>query len=203
MDKQISLFPQNTTLAKTILIVLVSMSIYDSAGEASSKEKMLLKEEEQLTSGQSFFQRREKDSPLTLPVERNEMTKPSVLDALPKDLSPLKYSQELMTTVIDSGFRWKNIHQVISKVKKELKEVEECISGNRQENLEEELGDLLLATVTLCTYLQEDPEESLSCAIKKFEKRFRKVEENLNKTNMNMKNMTLEQILEAWKKAKA
>lgn len=130
------------------------------------------------------------------------MAMPSVLDTLPKNLSPLNYSQELTETLIDSGFKWENIGQVISKVSEELKEVEDCIAGNRQENLEEELGDLLLAAITLCTYLQKDPEASLNSATKKFEKRFRKVEENLHNKNMNMKNMTLEQLLAVWTKVK-
>ena len=78
----------------------------------------------------------------------------------------------------------------------------DCLQQDNQETLKEELGDLLLATVTLCIYLKHDPEKSLSNALQKFEGRFRKVEEVFKNENKNMKNASLEELLNAWKRAK-
>lgn len=200
MYKEFSSFIKRNPLAKLLLIIFY---IYSATAEASSNEKMLLKEEETLALTNISSQKKERDSKMTHFMHENETAKPSILDTLPKNLTPLKYSQKVIETVVDNGFKWENIHQVIRKVKEELKEAEECITNNKQENLEEELGDLLLAATTLCTYLQTDPEESLKRATEKFEKRFRKVEEEFNNKKMNMKNATIEEILRAWQRAKS
>lgn len=70
------------------------------------------------------------------------------------------------------GFYWENFGQLMDQVLSECKEVSEAhILGNR-EFLEEEVGDLIQAAISLAVYCKLDPREALRKSIEKFQKRY-------------------------------
>ena len=60
--------------------------------------------------------------------------------------------------------------------------------------LEEEVGDLLFATVNLARHLGTKAETALQKANVKFERRFRQVEQIIAAQGMNMSDATLDQM---------
>ena len=71
-----------------------------------------------------------------------------------------------------------------------------------EQKLEEEIGDLLFATVNLSRHLGSKAETALQKANDKFERRFRQVESIIAEQGLSMPGATLEQMEEAWQQVK-
>ena len=71
-----------------------------------------------------------------------------------------------------------------------------------ESKLEEEIGDLLFATVNLSRHLGHKAENALQAANRKFERRFRQVEEIVQQSGLRLEDATLEQMEEAWQQVK-
>lgn len=113
-------------------------------------------------------------------------------------LPALLRAEKLQRKAAKIGFDWPNEAPVLAKVMEELEEFAKA--GTSQEK-EEEMGDLLFALVNLARHHQINPEEALRKANKKFERRFRRVEELTGATSD--KRYPLPLLDEAWDKAKA
>ena len=72
-----------------------------------------------------------------------------------------------------------------------------------RQKLEEEIGDLLFATVNLSRHLGSKAETALQKANDKFERRFRQVEQIIADRGLEMQEATLEQMEAAWQQIKA
>ncbi|MGQ0287249.1 nucleoside triphosphate pyrophosphohydrolase [Pasteurellaceae bacterium 22721_9_1] len=106
----------------------------------------------------------------------------SILDNIPHAFPALLRAQKLQKQCAKVGFDWNNINDVINKLHEEIDEVKQEINQPERnvERINEELGDLLFATVNLSRHLNCNAEESLRQANHKFERRFRSVEQKLN-----------------------
>jgi len=71
------------------------------------------------------------------------------------------------------------------------------------DKLEEEIGDLLFATVNLSRHLGSKAEVALQKANDKFERRFREVEAIVAQQGLTMAQATLAQMEAAWQQVKA
>ena len=69
-------------------------------------------------------------------------------------------------------------------------------------DIEEELGDILLAVVSLARHLRVDPELALRRGNTKFEKRFHYIEKKLEKQSKKPEKTTLEEYEFLWQEAK-
>ena len=81
----------------------------------------------------------------------------------------------------------------------EFKEFKEATQEADREHMEEEFGDILFATVNLARWNKIDAEQALLKANKKFEKRFRKMEELATKP---LTEYSFEEYDALWKQAK-
>ena len=98
------------------------------------------------------------------------------------------------------GFDWDKKEQVFKKIEEEVIELKEALDS--QKGIEEELGDVLFSIVNLSRHLNLDPEKTLKLSIEKFSKRFKSIEKELNKKNIKMKNLSLEELDKIWEKNK-
>tara|TARA_Y100000768_G_scaffold133287_1_gene99171 strand:- start:6209 stop:6976 length:768 start_codon:yes stop_codon:yes gene_type:complete len=132
-------------------------------------------------------------------IEKNRQ---SILDGMPKSLSSLIVAQRYQDKTGAVGFEWENYNQAMDKVDEELNELKEAIKNNNQENIEEEIGDLLITVVNLSRFFNVSAELALKKANQKFFKRFNYIENIIEKNNQKMEDISLKELLNYWKEAK-
>ncbi|WP_439243260.1 nucleoside triphosphate pyrophosphohydrolase [Lonepinella sp. BR2474] len=105
----------------------------------------------------------------------------SILDNVPHAFPALLRAEKLQKKCAKVGFDWTELQDVLNKVQEELEEVKQELNQPHldQTKIQEEVGDLLFATVNLSRHLKCQAEESLRQANHKFERRFRAVEQKL------------------------
>lgn len=118
-----------------------------------------------------------------------------LLGSIPKALPALQRAEKVQKRAARVGFDWDHVAGAWDKVYEELGEVR---AEKTQPRLKEELGDLLFAIVNVARKLDIHAEEALQEANAKFGRRFSKIEKELVK-----KKLTLKEMDDLWNKAKA
>ncbi|WP_397451853.1 nucleoside triphosphate pyrophosphohydrolase [Pseudomonas sp. NA-150] len=126
----------------------------------------------------------------------------SLLDDVPTALPALSRSAKLQKRAAQVGFDWPDALPVLDKVREELDEVLEAMADNDAEGIADEVGDLLFSVVNLARHLKVDPESALRAANRKFERRFRFIEQALRETHRPIENCGLEELDALWGEAK-
>ncbi len=136
--------------------------------------------------------------------ERAEKALHSVLDDIPQALPALMKAQKIQKRCASVGFDWNTLGPVLDKVYEEIDEVmhEARQAVVDESKLEEEIGDLLFATVNLSRHLGHKAENALQAANRKFERRFREVEAIVQQRGLRLEDATLEQMEDAWQQVK-
>jgi ATP diphosphatase len=100
------------------------------------------------------------------------------------------------------GFDWPNINPVLDKIEEEIAEVRQALAdGGDKKEMEHEIGDLIFACVNLARHAEIDPEVAVRSVNKRFEKRFRRVEE-LAVLEGGLQTKSLEEMDLFWDQAK-
>ena len=128
--------------------------------------------------------------------------KKSVLQGVPRGLSSVIKAQRIQEKAAGVGFEWEQTEQVIDKVKEEWGEFEEEVQKGSISKMEEEFGDLLFSLINLSRFLNINPENALEATNKKFIKRFQYIEEQAQKANTSLSEMSLEEMDQLWNAAK-
>jgi len=126
-------------------------------------------------------------------AERANHADTSALAGVALALPALERAGKLQKRAARTGFDWPTIEGPIAKILEELDE----IAAAPPEAVEEEVGDLLFAVVNFARHLKIDPEEALRKASRKFERRFRAIEQAPG-----FAAMTLDQQEALWVEAK-
>ncbi|WP_212410006.1 nucleoside triphosphate pyrophosphohydrolase [Erwinia sp. E602] len=137
--------------------------------------------------------------------ERADKAQHSALDDIPAALPALMRAHKIQKRCSNVGFDWTTLGPVLDKVYEEIDEVmhEAKQAVIDEQKLEEEIGDLLFATVNLSRHLGKKAETALQKANTKFERRFRQVEQIITAQGMSMPQATLEQMEAAWQQVKS
>ncbi|MFA3777526.1 nucleoside triphosphate pyrophosphohydrolase [Yersinia sp. 1652 StPb PI] len=136
--------------------------------------------------------------------ERAEKALYSALDDIPDALPALMKAHKIQKRCAAVGFDWDTLGPVLDKVYEEIDEVmfEARQAVVDEEKLGEEIGDLLFATVNLSRHLGHKAENALQAANRKFERRFRQVEQIVTASGKSMERATLEEMEAAWQQVK-
>jgi len=126
----------------------------------------------------------------------------SIVDNVPKHMPALQKAQKIQKKVARVGFDWEVIEDVIAKVHEELEEVKDAINNKEREQIAEEIGDLLFATVNLSRFLKLDSEDLLRKSISKFIGRFKKVEMQIAGSGKNIEECSVKELDDIWNKIK-
>ena len=126
----------------------------------------------------------------------------SILDGIPNTLSPLIVSHRLQDKSAAVGFEWNSIDEAIEKVDEELNELKSGIKNQDKDNIEEEIGDLLITIVNLSRFLNISSELALKKANKKFYNRFTSLEKLILLDKKIINDLSLDELMEYWKKVK-
>lgn len=134
--------------------------------------------------------------------ERGARQQHSVLDEIPQALPALNRAAKLQKRAANVGFDWADAEGVLDKIEEEIAELRQAIRGGRHTEVLDEAGDLLFAQVNLCRHLKLDPEQALRGSNRKFERRFRYVEAQVNQQRGDFSSYTLEELDAFWNQAK-
>ena len=120
--------------------------------------------------------------------EKSQQTYTDTLNAVAKSLPALWRAEKVQKKAKKAGFDWPDAQGAVDKLSEELSELREAIAQGT--NVEEELGDLLFAAVTL------------NAATEKFISRFAKVEELAKAQGQDMAQMSLTELDKLWEAVK-
>ena len=126
----------------------------------------------------------------------------SALDGVPDHLPNLQRAQKLQRKAARVGFDWNEVSDVLPKIDEEIAELKASIRENNREDIELEIGDLLFSIVNLCRFLDVRAEEALRKANRKFVRRFKAMESELDRRGDSFKDYDLAGLDEIWDKAK-
>lgn len=129
----------------------------------------------------------------------------SYMAGIPRGMPALLRAYRIQERAAKPGFDWPkgDVSPVLAKVEEELAELKKAMAEGKKENIAEELGDLVFASVNLSRHMGIDPEINLHAACEKFDRRFRMVEKYVEKSGRAWKDFTLGELDEFWNMAKS
>jgi ATP diphosphatase len=129
--------------------------------------------------------------------------RPGALASVPLGLPALARAAKLQGRSARVGFTWGGAPDYWRKLDEELGELREVhAAGGPPERLREELGDVLFVVVGLARALGVDAEEALRAANRKFETRFRHVEQALTAGGRRIEDTSASELWKLWEEAK-
>ena len=128
--------------------------------------------------------------------------KKSVLEGVPKSLPAIVKSFRIQEKVRGIGFDWDNKSQVWEKVLEEIEELKVEVEKGDNDRIESEFGDVLFALTNYARFIDVNPEDALERTNKRFIKRFQIMEKLIEKENLSLDQMNLEQMDIYWEQAK-
>ncbi|AWX14475.1 nucleoside triphosphate pyrophosphohydrolase [Mergibacter septicus] len=136
--------------------------------------------------------------------ERQEKAQYSVLDNIPLALPALVRAEKVQKRCAKVGFDWDSVSPVVEKIQEELDEVRQELirEPQNQQAIAEEVGDLLFAMVNLSRHLDLPAEHLLRKATQKFERRFKKVEQEVKQQQKTFEMMNLVELDLIWDQVK-
>ena len=129
----------------------------------------------------------------------------SLLNGISKSMPNLLRAYEIQKKAAKVGFDWQEITPALEKVKEELEEFENEITGEAKNlvNAKKEFGDILFAFVNVARFLDIHPEEALFETNEKFIRRFQFIEAEVKKSNKPIEDHSLEELDRFWDEAKS
>jgi ATP diphosphatase len=123
----------------------------------------------------------------------------SVLDGVATSLPAASRAVKLQNRAARVGFDWTNPRDILAKIKEETAELEaEMGIEKNKDAVEDEFGDLFFALVNLARRLEVDPETALRRTNRKFERRFREIENRLKAQGRNIADASLDDMESLW-----
>lgn len=129
----------------------------------------------------------------------------SALDGITKGIPALLRAEKLQKRAARVGFEWPDIGGVLDKIEEEIAELRAELADNQQRDtkrMEDELGDVFFALVNLARTMEINPESALRHTNNKFEKRFKYIEQHLDKDGKSPSDSTLGEMMALWLKSK-
>jgi len=124
------------------------------------------------------------------------------LKHVPRCMPGLIRAEKVQKKAGKVGFDWDDVELAMEKVIEELQEIKDVYKNSDVSKIQEEVGDLIFATVNIARLLDIDPEFAVNYTIDKFIKRFQFIEESGIKKGIDMKEMTLEEMETLWSESK-
>lgn len=126
----------------------------------------------------------------------------SILEGVPETLPSLLRAHRLQDRAARVGFDWVKVDDVLEKLDEEMKEFKKALEGKRQDEIEDELGDIFFMLVNVSRFMSINPEDALRKTIAKFISRVRYIEMKAADQRRKLSDMTLEEMDTLWEEAK-
>lgn len=134
---------------------------------------------------------------------KGQTTFTETLESVPKTFPALMKAQKVGKRAAKSGMDFADITSAIECLKSEIAELEAAVASGNSAEIEEELGDVMFSCTNIVRKTEADAEMLLTDATNKFIKRFAKTEELIRLNEIEMTSLSIEELDEYWKQAKA
>jgi len=126
----------------------------------------------------------------------------SILEGVPETLPSLLRAHRLQDRAARVGFDWVKVSDVLEKLDEEMKEFKKALKGERQNEIEDELGDIFFMLVNVSRFMGINPEDALRKTIAKFISRVHYIEMKAADQRRKLSDMTLKEMDTLWDEAK-
>ena len=128
----------------------------------------------------------------------------SLLDGISTTLPALTRAIKLQQRAAKIGFDWPSIYPAFEKMYEEIEDLKiEIEADNPDKNkIQDEIGDILFVATNIARIAGHEPETSLMLANRKFERRFKQMEDLSRNNTQNLKDLSLEELDSYWVMAK-
>lgn len=135
----------------------------------------------------------------------------SILDAVPAGLPALMRAYRISERAARAGFDWDDIAGVMDKVEEEWGELKTALKersrrpddASRHEDVALEFGDILFTLTNVARFAKIHPETALSGSTRKFEARFRHMEQMAAESGRSIETVPRNELEEMWGAAKS
>ncbi len=135
-------------------------------------------------------------------TERQGKQQSGILDDIPVSLPALTGAQKIQKRASRVGFDWADLAGVFEKLEEEICELKEALVEGEKAAIESELGDVLFCVVNLARHLDFDAETAMRGATRKFEGRFRLMEEQAIASGSRLEDESVSTLEARWQTAK-
>lgn len=136
-------------------------------------------------------------------IKAEEKKEEGFFSSLPDEFPALQAAWRIQQRAASVGFDWPDIKGALEKMYEEMGEFQQALNSGDKENREIEAGDVLFSIVNIARIADMEPELLLRQANRKFVKRFERMRELLIETGISLGGADLQQMEEAWQKAKS
>jgi MazG family protein len=136
-------------------------------------------------------------------IKAQEKAGRGVLDGVPKALPALLRASRVGEKAARVGFDWPDREGARAKLDEELAELDAAVRGTDKQRVEQELGDVLFALVSVARKLDVDPEAALRGTLDRFGQRVRWVEARVKEGGQDLSALDAAALDALWEQAKA
>jgi len=134
--------------------------------------------------------------------EKNQVNQKSILDSIPINLPSLLRAQKIQKKAAKEGFDWERINDVFDKLDEEIAEFKEAVLKKKNEDIQNEIGDIIFVITNIAKFYKIDAEEALRSTNNKFIKRFQYIEQKIEEKGKTLKGSNLQEMERYWQEAK-
>ena len=127
-------------------------------------------------------------------MERGEATVASEMANVSRSLPALWRADKIQRKAAKVGYDWPDVRDALDKIEEEAHELRLGVDAGDSENIIEELGDLIFASVDAARMLGVDPEAAVHQACEKAIRRFTFMEAQAAKQGLNFEELSLSQM---------
>jgi tetrapyrrole methylase family protein/MazG family protein len=120
-------------------------------------------------------------------------------DDIPRTLPALARAAKVQRRAGGRGFRWRSVESALEALREEVAELE---TSTDADNAEEEIGDVLFATVSVARELGVDAEAALRRTIRGFAERYERFTRILEERGLDLETMPEAQARELFRRAR-
>ena len=118
-------------------------------------------------------------------------------------MSLFETAQEQSQQASEYGFDWDSSQAVMLKVTEETQELHVAVSEQDREGIRHEMGDVLLALISLARHSNISMEQAFHDAIQRFQARWSEMEHLAIKQNIRLEDQSPAEWESLWENAKA
>lgn len=116
-------------------------------------------------------------------------------DDIPPTLPALARAGKVQRRAAGYGFDWRSTDAAIAKLREELDELASVVEGEDRDAAEAELGDVLLAAVSVARRLDVDPEGALRRSTARFADRYERMRDRADADGVDLSAMNDDELL--------